>query len=406
MNVDTEKVSIMVVNGTKTLLISAFMEHRLKKKQIHVVAVALHSERSSYVCLLCCQSKLHVSEASLELQSNNFEFKYGTADIMCPLPSDCQSATRVAVMSVSEGIKQAGHEHCSDEGERGFLEVKNQQELLSSFPNNFVVCVSTMFDFTNVLQFVQTMEMLQLLGVNRVVIYKSSCSADMQLVLDYYTHKGLVEVIPWTLSKFLNVSRGWLPLHGPGDIHYFGQIPALNDCLYRYMYKSKWIAMHDLDELILPQSVDSWLELLPLLERNYGANHCFMFENNVFPINVALPPPVNGTHWTNVTGVNILRHLRHEPIIAETHYSNFKIIINPRAVTTPTVHGVLNPAGLCTWIDRKIARLYHTRAPKQPKLTPDKLIYDGRLLSYSARFVPAVSTALRESGLLPKDDAR
>lgn len=52
------------------------------------------------------------------------------------------------------------------------------------------------------------------------------------------------------------MSRSWLPEHGPGEIHYFGQIPVLHDCLYRYMYQSRYVALHDIDELILPQSVD------------------------------------------------------------------------------------------------------------------------------------------------------
>jgi len=67
---------------------------------------------------------------------------------------------------------------------------------------------------------------------------------------------GLVEVIPWPLSRFLRVSRSWLVKDGPGDLHYFGQIPALNDCLYRYMYRSAYVALHDTDELILPQSLN------------------------------------------------------------------------------------------------------------------------------------------------------
>lgn len=64
-----------------------------------------------------------------------------------------------------------------------------------------------------------------------------------------------MEVIPWSLSRFLNVSHGWLPKHGPGEIHYYGQIPALHDCVYRYMYLSQYVALQDIDELILPQSV-------------------------------------------------------------------------------------------------------------------------------------------------------
>ena len=67
---------------------------------------------------------------------------------------------------------------------------------------------------------------------------------------------GLVEVIPWTISKHLNVSHSWQPARSPGDIQYYGQIPALTDCLYRYMYQSKYVSLQDIDELILPQSVD------------------------------------------------------------------------------------------------------------------------------------------------------
>ncbi|XP_056138877.1 glycosyltransferase family 92 protein F13G3.3-like [Lampris incognitus] len=137
-----------------------------------------------------------------------------------------------------------------------FLEVLNQEMKSESFPHNFTVCFSTMFDFTNTLQLVQSIEMLRLLGVTRVVVYKTNCSSKTQVLLDYYQNTGLVEVIPWHLSSLMNVSRGWQPQYSPGQMHYYGQIPALTDCVYRYMYRSKYLALHDMDELILPQTVD------------------------------------------------------------------------------------------------------------------------------------------------------
>lgn len=221
--------------------------------------------------------------------------------------------------------------------------------------------------------------------------------------------KGLVEVIPWSLAKYLKVSRGFLPKEDPGDIHYFGQMPALNDCLYRYMYQSRYISFQDPDELILPQSVDSWLKLLPLLEKRYGPNKCYMFENNVFPRERVLPPPKPQTLpqqklWQNVSGVNILDHVYKEPIMPKFKWSKFKIIVNPRAVFTITVHGVLKSQRGCAWIDRNIARMYHTRPQMQPNLRADQLIYDGRLLSYNTRLIPAVDVVLRRCHLLPEED--
>ncbi|XP_037829787.1 uncharacterized protein LOC108244660 isoform X2 [Kryptolebias marmoratus] len=372
--------------------------------KVSVIAIVLRSENVSFHCHLRCQDQLHVSNGVKNTLKHHFNFPYGTAAIMCPLPPGCETPTHVAVTSATtkpEGFIASDHQ---------FLEVKNQKELTGPFLYNFTVCFSTMFDFTNVLQLVQSLEMLQLLGVNRVVVYKTNCSADTQRVLDYYTTTGLVEVIPWSLSNYLNVSRGFISSKEPADLHYFGQISALNDFLYRYMYKSRYVALHDPDELILPQSVDSWLKLLPLLEKKFGADKCYMFENNVFPKDVVLPPPKPQplplqAQWENVSGVNILAHLYKEPTTAKFKWTRFKTIVNPRAVFSLTVHGVLSSQRGCVWINGNIARMYHTRSQVQ-KLTPDELIYDGRLLSYSTNLTPAVNTALRKIGLVPEGNTK
>ena len=97
---------------------------------------------------------------------------------------------------------------------------------------------------------------------------------------------------------------------------------------------------------------------MPLLEKKYGAKQCFMFENNVFENNMF---PNKVSDWQNVPGVNILTRLYHEPV--QSGYGNFKIIVNPRGVFSPTVHGLLDPpiSEACSWVDRNIARMYHTR---------------------------------------------
>uniref|UniRef100_A0A671TZ20 Glycosyltransferase family 92 protein n=1 Tax=Sparus aurata TaxID=8175 RepID=A0A671TZ20_SPAAU len=384
------QVSLVAGKGMKTILVSAYQEHRRGKREVRVIAVALRSETVEYHCVFSCEGQLRKSEGSRYVHSDHFDFAYGTADIMCPIPSDCESPSHITVTSKAD----------PEEKPEVDLEVKNKKPENDSFHYNFTVCFSTMYEYKNVLQLVQNLETLQLLGVNRVVIYKTSSSPETQRILDYYTRKGLVEVIPWTLSKFLKVSRSWRPERSPGDTHYFGQIPALHDCLYRYMYQSRYVALHDNDELILPQKVFSWSELFPLLEKKYGPKQCFMFENNVFE-NDKFNKKVSD--WQNVPGVDILTRLYHEPV--HSGYGNFKIVVNPRVVFTLTVHGLLDPgiSEACSFVDRNIARMYHTRLPKQPGVTRDKLTYDDRLLSYGARFTPTVTTVLRECGLLQKD---
>ncbi|XP_044058296.1 uncharacterized protein LOC122878874 isoform X2 [Siniperca chuatsi] len=360
--------TFVAVIGTKTQLVAAYWEHRTGKKEVRVVAVVLRSEAVDYYCHLCCQGKLNSTKGVIDIIPYHFGFAYGTAYIMCPLPSGCDTPSHIAVTSAADS---------KDKLE--FLEVKNKKAKSDSFPYNFTVCFSTMYNFKNVLQLVQSLEMMQLLGVNRVVIYKTSCNDDTQRILDYYTRKGLVEVIPWSMSRFLRVSDGWKPNLNPGDIHYYGQIPALNDCIYRYMYQSRYVALHDTDELILPQSV------------------------NRPPPPSKTPPPQNHD-WKNVSGVNILAHLYHEPVTSLNQY-NYKIIVNPRVVFCTAVHGEMS-SQIGSSVDSKIARMYHTRAPAQPKLTADRLIYDDRLLKYSAHLTRSVDTVLRDSGLLPQNSTQ
>ncbi|XP_029027872.1 uncharacterized protein LOC114868445 [Betta splendens] len=401
-----QKVSLTLVNGTHTRLVSAYREHRRGSTEVRVIAIVLRSEEPDYRCLLCCQDQLRISRGAANVHSNHFWFAYGTAHITCPLPPGCEAASHVALVSSSALYEDLLLD---------YVEVKNQEVRNHSFPFDFTVCISTMFEFTNVLQMVQSLEMLQLLGVDRVVIYKSSCNADTQRVLDYYVHKGLVELVSWPLSRLMNVSRSWLPSYSPGDIHYFGQIPALNDCVYRYMYQSRYVALHDLDELILPQTVDSWTALLPLLEDEYGADKCYRFENNVFPNTVRNPPPsppgsppgspAPVASWHGVPGVDILAHLHHEPVNRKLRHYGVKYIVNPRVVVAPTVHNLLSSQNGCSMVDSAVGRMYHTRSPKT-KIPPEQLIFDGRLLSYSRRLVPAVTAVLRECGIISTDGSK
>ncbi|XP_056468350.1 uncharacterized protein LOC130406694 [Gadus chalcogrammus] len=216
---------------------------------------------------------------------------------------------------------------------------------------------------------------------------------------------GFLEVIVWPLAGRLNVSRSWRPDLGAGQLHYYGQVAALNDCVYRNMYRSHYLGLHDMDELILPQAVDSWTELLPQLELKHGPGRSYVFQNHVFPTSISGTPsaPSSETRptvrWQEVEGVNILDHLYHEPPDTVT-WSNHKIIVDPRAVVQPTVHGLLNPTHITVTVPPSVARMYHTRAAMKAGLRRINLTFDGRLLDYRDRLVRVVDEVLERTGLL------
>ncbi|TNN75079.1 hypothetical protein EYF80_014652 [Liparis tanakae] len=139
-----EAIPFVAVTGTRSLLVSAYLEHRTGKREVRLIAVVLRSETVAYHCVLRCQEQLHISEGVRQIHTDHFGFAYGTADIMCPLPSSCETPSHVAVTSAAFNSEDTLHEE--------FLEVKNQKAQMDAFPFNFTVCLSTMFDFTNVLQ--------------------------------------------------------------------------------------------------------------------------------------------------------------------------------------------------------------------------------------------------------------
>uniref|UniRef100_A0A668AER6 Glycosyltransferase family 92 protein n=1 Tax=Myripristis murdjan TaxID=586833 RepID=A0A668AER6_9TELE len=320
-----------LVHGSKTLLLNAFYEHRVAKASVRLLGIVRREEDTAQSrCVLCCHDdgRLVTVVAERNTHPSHYFFPYSTGDFLCQIPHGCQP--RYAGL-MSENINQA---------DITFLPVLNQAERQSSFPLNFTVCLTTMFNnYNNVLQFIQAVELYRLLGAQRVIVYKNSCSPAMEEVLRYYSSQvGLVEVLSWPVDAHLNVSSSWLPSLSPGDLHYYGQIPANNDCVYRYMYQTRYLLMHDADEVILPTGSCVCLK--------HGENANYYFDNNVFPIEEKeTDTRFNRPEWAGLPGVNFLLHVLKEP--DGSGYTTGKLILNPRSVLQMEVHAVQlhNPGG-------------------------------------------------------------
>ncbi|XP_047678142.1 beta-1,4-galactosyltransferase galt-1-like isoform X6 [Tachysurus fulvidraco] len=387
---------IIKVTNLKTYMVGSYVEHRQEVKRIRTIAIVLLSENAEYQCMLCCNGKNVSVSASLNIHSDHYGFEYGTADIICQIPEECPTPTHVAITPKSpkeNGLLQDIH---------AFQPVRNQQKQ-EVFPYEFTVCISAMYDYENVLLLVQAMEMFRILGVQKVAIYKTNCSKDTQKVLDYYVSQNFVELIPWSVSSYINVSRGWKKQVSPGELHYFGQIAALNDCLYRYMYKSHYVALQDLDEFILPLNFNNWAELLPELERKYGQEVGFEFENNFFPIYLKDPKSkkYSPDSWKKVPGQNILEYV-YKLINDPSKFNNFKVIVNPRLVFETTVHGLLKSMKGTVRVNPEVARMYHIKNFKKEDALTNKIILDTHLRDYADRLIPAVSEVLHIVLKLPK----
>ncbi|XP_035381433.1 uncharacterized protein LOC118241246 [Electrophorus electricus] len=383
-DVPVQSGPVIKVGEHKTYVIGSYVEHRLEVRKIKTVAIVLRSEKLDYYCLFCCDGKNISIPAVYDIHSDHFNFEYGTADIVCEMPTTCKTQLHVAITAKSQERSE------SVDNIQSFQLIRNQQPR-KIFPYNFTVCISVMFDWNNVLELIQTMEMFKILDVQKVAVYKTNCSSTTQKILDYYVKKDFVEIIPWAVPDHIRVSRGWQKWASPGELHYFGQIAALNDCVYRYMYQSEYVALQDLDELIIPMNGITWTELLPQLQKIYSTYAGFEFENNVFPLSIKqwklnFHPDL----WNKVPGVNILQHVKrigNDP----SKFNNFKVIVNPQLVFKVTVHGLLKSLGGTARVDHNMARMYHMKNVSSSDFSEGLLIEDTHLWDFADRLIPAVS---------------
>lgn len=146
--------TITPLNNTRHLLVSAFMDQRVKDFDIRIISIFRRDSIHPLRCLFCCAGLLSntTTQSNIEEHSDNFGFPFVTTDVMCRIPQNCR-ATHVSLVSQTDGVKVS---------EQIWLPIRNQksdwkEERELQF--NFTVCISNLFEFNNVLQYAQTLEM-------------------------------------------------------------------------------------------------------------------------------------------------------------------------------------------------------------------------------------------------------
>ncbi|XP_075435119.1 glycosyltransferase family 92 protein F13G3.3-like isoform X1 [Ascaphus truei] len=375
--------SITALEDNRTFIISAYYDNR-ESNSVRVIAILHVQEVTELYCWFHCTHKDDYMpvRAQIDVHSDRFGFPYATTDLLCREPLNCDPK----YVSIHWSTTRDRH-HIP------VFEIKNSEP--GPLSVDFTVCISTMFgNSSNVLQFIQAIEMYRLLGARRVVIYKNSCSVAMGKVLDYYISEGMVEIIHWPIDSYLLTSDSWHHyMDDNNEIGYFGQLAALNDCMYRNMYRSKYVAFNDIDEIILPKKHKDWKGMMESLKKQYPSKEVFLIENHYFPLNIK-DSTFRMSFPTNISGDNILQHIYYEPEQPNV-YNNHKMIVNPRKVIQTSVHFVLKAYGEKLEVSSNIAGLQHIRKAKQPNLPFTSLIKDTTIWKYNASLITNVNNVLR-----------
>ncbi|KMY90077.1 uncharacterized protein LOC6732193 isoform X1 [Drosophila simulans] len=182
-----------------------------------------------------------------------------------------------------------------------------------NIPDRIAVCVKPLhFNYDQALYLMEYLEFYALLGVSHFTFYNHTLGPHASCVLDNY-QRGLVpgnltahDLEPLTPAEAANNATPrvlrtqyqrptvsilpWnLRMRSQKEIRTEGLFAALNDCLYRTMYRYKYLALVDLDEFIVPRYSDTLNELIGSLNqrfrnRNTGA---YSFQNAFYYLQFA-----------------------------------------------------------------------------------------------------------------------
>ncbi|XP_063879434.1 uncharacterized protein LOC135110749 [Scylla paramamosain] len=130
---------------------------------------------------------------------------------------------------------------------------------------DFAVCVKAMmFSKDESVRLVEWLELIFLLGADKIFLYESDIHPNMSKVLKHYISRGQIDVKKFSLPGELpNVPalqemffRKYDPVRcAPENLVY-------NDCLYRNINRFKFVTAMDIDEVIMPKTRSSWKEIM------------------------------------------------------------------------------------------------------------------------------------------------
>ena len=284
--------------------------------------------------------------------------------INCPVPKRKPSSrTPLRIQSVS-----LFETNCS--------EVKNNLLVKENRPKNgkkerFAVCVKGLEFLHEDLSFrlVEWIELLKILGANKVFFYQFDLHPRLQQVLQHYQDENFVDVqplsLPGTLPNLPEIRKEYLKK----QVFYRRQNELIpyNDCLFRNMYLYDYVTLLDVDEIILPIKHFNWQQMFEYLQTKISSKS-FNF-SAISARNVYFLQPLNESNSSIIADqANIPKHLHMlRQIDRSSSYTKagayVKTFFNTQMIVAVHNHFPMICFGRCYRLemDTSIAHLQHYR---------------------------------------------
>ncbi|CAH1792659.1 unnamed protein product [Owenia fusiformis] len=269
--------------------------------------------------------------------------------------------------------------------------------------NDFAVC-QRYFGRVDPYIIIEMMELYKILGVSKAIIYITNLSPETSKVLQHYSQEGFMELVDFP-TPFESFPR-FPPMHKPNHIRIL-QPHSYNDCIYRNMYKYKYILVTDPDEIIIPLLHQTLPDMMAAIKQTKGFEdyRTFIFRNIFFFSHF----PQTESESPKVTTLRFQRHLAPgNPFPAV-----LKAIVEPMACLGFHVHHCwkITPLAQKDMIMSKNVglsfhyRKCHFELEQQGKCKQflDEMIIDNTMTRFKDSLIPAIKRQVKALGMSPID---
>ena len=352
-----------------TLLYSAWLDDREVHSYIQILL--LTSRRKNPPPIFCRFQNGSLSNISTRAVSPYHEInkryskkRYGLFVVSCGLPKNLVSEPCFVEISIELASEQPLRSAVLPLGN-----VKRQGSVAAN-RSEYGICVPPLHGNILVGPLIEFFKLSQVLGASYFIFYDFETPENVSKVLNYYTEKGVAQVLSWKLPSYI----------GDDDVHYYGQIFAMQDCLFRTMNQLKFVAFNDLDEFIVPLHYEKMTDLLHKIHGEKHCGHCFKSARFQF----SLEGKVQLNSWS-VTQT-VLNRSRNAD---ETHV---KCVVDPQRVFEHGVRLIMQPLASKYTVDNvewNVARVFHYQECKGSCNTD--LEFDNTMQRYGERLRQRIS---------------
>ena len=123
------------------------------------------------------------------------------------------------------------------------------------------------------------------LGAELITIYLQTGAEGVYDILLPYINKGIVEILDWKLEPPMTNGRSY----------HYGQTGVIVECLWRNMYRVRYLGLDDVDEFFIPlkhNSIPNMLTHIETLHKSAKPVASFVFTNTLLKDNGTILPVV------------------------------------------------------------------------------------------------------------------